>query len=118
MFTSITGNYPVFRGKYIDYETCPADSYQPFLFRSNEHYKCAYLKSKCSSEGQVDVTGGNKTIDTACRCDYNKGFAFVIRPRNQCACIPSKDDCSCYIKRCSEEETLNPGQSYNCKIRK
>lgn len=55
---------------------------------------------------------GTTTSDKACRCDYNRGFAFVIRPRNPCACVPSKEDCSCYIKRCAKEETLNSGKLY------
>ncbi|CAC5378268.1 unnamed protein product [Mytilus coruscus] len=107
------GNYPVLRGRYIDYETCPVSSYQPFLFRSNERYKCTYLKSKCSSDGQVEVNDGTTRSNKACRCDYNRGFAFVIRPQNQSACIPSQEDCSCYSKRCVEGQNLNP--DYECK---
>ncbi|XP_052063983.1 uncharacterized protein LOC127704129 isoform X2 [Mytilus californianus] len=107
------GNYPVLRGRYIDYETCPVSSYQTFLFRSNERYKCTYLKSMCSSDGQVEVNDGTTTSNKACRCDYNRGFAFVIRPQNQSACIPSQEDCSCYSKRCVEGQNLNP--DYECK---
>ncbi|XP_063425983.1 uncharacterized protein LOC134709764 isoform X2 [Mytilus trossulus] len=106
------GNYPVIRGENIDYEICSADSYQPVLFRSNAHFKCIYLKSNCSLEGQVEMNVGTTTSDKACRCDYNKGFAFVTRPRNPCACVPSKEDCSCYIKRCAKGQTLN--SDYQC----
>lgn len=115
LFTTNLGNYPVFRGRYIDYETCPTTSYQPFLFRSNERNKCTYMKSKCSSDGQVDVNDGNTTSDNACRCDYIRGFAYVIKPTNQCACIPSKEDCSCYLKRCVKGQ-LNQGKHF-CKVK-
>ncbi|XP_071164571.1 uncharacterized protein [Mytilus edulis] len=107
------GNYPVLRGRYIDYETCPVSTYQPFLFRSNERYKCTYLKSICSLDGQVKVNDGTTTSDKACRCDYNRGYAFVIRPQNQSACIPSQEDCSCYSKRCEKDQHLNP--DYECQ---
>lgn len=113
LFPTHTGNYAVLRGRYIDYETCPVPSYQPFLFRSNELYKCAYLKSMCSSDGQVEVNDGTITSDKACRCDFKRGFAFVIRPQNQSACIPSQEDCSCYSKRCEIRQHLNPGKFFN-----
>lgn len=115
VFSINTGNYPVLRGRYIDYETCPVSSYQPYLFRSNERSKCTYLKSICSSDGQVKVNDGTTTSDKACRCDYNRGYAFVIRPQNQSACIPSQEDCSCYSKPCEkvQHQHLNPGKHFN-----
>ncbi|XP_076095451.1 uncharacterized protein LOC143066398 [Mytilus galloprovincialis] len=109
------GNYPVLRGRYIDYETCPVSSYQPYLFRSNERSKCTYLKSICSSDGQVKVNDGTTTSDKACRCDYNRGYAFVIRPQNQSACIPSQEDCSCYSKPCEKVQHQHLNPDYECK---
>lgn len=94
---------------------CPVDSYQPSLFRSNEHNKCVYLKSICSSEGLVEVNEGNKSSDIACRCDSNRGFAFIIRPKNHRACISSQEDCSCYSKLCAEGQKLNPGKHFHQK---
>lgn len=102
----------MFRGRYIDYETCPPDSYQPILFRSNERHKCTFRKSDCSSNGQVEVNAGTTISDKACRCNYNKGFAFTIRPKKQCTCNPFEEDCSCYIKHCAEGQTLNSGKKY------
>lgn len=29
-------------------------------------------------------------------CDYAKDFHYISNPTDQCACVPSKEDCSCY----------------------
>ncbi|VDI54340.1 Hypothetical predicted protein [Mytilus galloprovincialis] len=44
----------------------------------------------------------SSSADTACRCDYTKGYAFVTRPKNRCFCNPSDADCSCYRSTCTK----------------
>ncbi|CAC5425688.1 unnamed protein product [Mytilus coruscus] len=39
---------------------------------------------------------------TTCGCNSSKGYRFVIKPRNNCFCIPSEEDCICYKVTCNE----------------
>lgn len=52
--------------------------------------------------------GTNKT-DNVCRCDYTRGYDFIVRPKHRCVCLPSVEDCSCYLKNCSYNEMLSQG---------
>lgn len=60
----------------------------------------------CDDEGQIIHNPGSPSTDTACRCDYTKGYAFISSPANRCFCIPSEEDCSCFRVTCIK---LSPG---------
>ncbi|CAC5366235.1 unnamed protein product [Mytilus coruscus] len=98
----------IFRGS-IDAETCEKNFYQPFKFNSHGNSGCVYKKSLCTEEGQVIYRNGNSKTDSVCRCDDTKGYAFIHRPQHRCYCVPSKEDWSCYFKKCSPEEFLSKG---------
>lgn len=67
------------------------------------------MKNKCHEIGQVIARNGSTTEDSSCRCDYTKGFDFVVKPKNACYCFPVAEDCSCYKKKCSAGEILMTG---------
>lgn len=115
---SILGNYPVRRGfrQYIDYESCPVDRYQPFLFWSNEDHQCQIVKSLCSEEGQVQYDNGTTTSDKGCRCDYTRGYDFLVRPKNKCFCVSSEEDCSCLQNSNKETHRHNAGKALKYSI--
>lgn len=74
---------------------------------------CQYQKHVCSEEGQIVVDKGSNVRDIKCRCDYRKGYAFVIKPKDECTCSPSVEDCSCYQKPCQNNSLiLSQGESY------
>ncbi|CAG2209594.1 unnamed protein product [Mytilus edulis] len=88
---------------------CSAERYQPVVFTTHGNSECILRKSKCAGEGQVVYNNGSYSIDTACRCDYTRGYAFVSRPKNTCFCKPSTEDCSCFRVKCS-----NLSSDYQC----
>jgi hypothetical protein len=107
-----SGNFSIIRGirEHIDYQKCPPERYQPKLVMSNDYYQCQFRKSGCSEEGQVKYNMAETTTnDTKCRCDYTRSYAFVEKPRNTCYCIPSEEDCSCYLNKCHKEQKLDTG---------
>lgn len=106
---SFEGQRCVFRGN-LDGELCPTDRYQPFKFRTDGNSDCAYKTSLCKSEGLIVYKKGPTTIDTQCRCDNTKGFAFLANTKQNCYCIPSEEDCSCYKKACKGNLKLSPGK--------
>lgn len=63
----------------------------------------------CKGEGQVLYNNGTLISDRACRCDYTKGYKFIKQPEKKCFCIPSEEDCSCYLDKCAVDLTLSPG---------
>ncbi|XP_071124005.1 uncharacterized protein [Mytilus edulis] len=91
---------------------CDNDFYQPFQFWSSGNSRCVYKKSYCSEEGQIISSNGTEKTDSVCRCDYTRGFDFIVRPNHRCYCEPAKEDCSCYLKSCSSNEILSP--DYEC----
>ncbi|XP_052075798.1 uncharacterized protein LOC127713869, partial [Mytilus californianus] len=91
---------------------CENDFYQPFKFLSSGNSRCAYKKSYCNEEGQVIYGNGTQITDSVCRCDYTRGFNFIIRPKHRCYCVPSDEDCSCYSKICPYNYILSP--DYEC----
>ncbi|CAC5375169.1 TTN [Mytilus coruscus] len=94
---------------YPNTEPCRHDDrYQPFSLGSNVSSACVFYKSKCSEDGQVLFRRGSHTDDLTCRCDFEQGFGFVNEMSNQCDCIPSIEDCSCYVKRTQ----CKPGQKF------
>ena len=70
-----------------------------------------YEKSLCNEEGQIVFKNGTKISDRTCRCDYSRGYDFVVKPKDGCECIPSEEDCSCYHKTCQTGFILSPGES-------
>ncbi|CAG2186103.1 TTN [Mytilus edulis] len=95
------GRKNVLRGG-LDADICSFERYQPWpiKFYTNVSTNCLFLKYKCNEEGQVVYVNGNRNIDRSCRCDYTKGYDFLIKPQNPCFCEPAKEDCSCYLKTC------------------
>ncbi|CAC5359852.1 unnamed protein product [Mytilus coruscus] len=91
---------------------CDNDFYQPFQFWSSGNSRCVYKKSYCREEGQIISSNGTVKTDSVCRCDYTRGFDFIVRPKHRCYCVPAKEDCSCYLKLCSSNEILSP--DYEC----
>lgn len=91
---------------------CARDRYQPFIFWTNGSYLCKFEKSLCHGEGEVRFSLGTTTEDRACRCDYTKGYDFVVRPNHTCFCMPVEEDCSCFIRQCPSGFVLSPGNYY------
>ncbi|XP_052077387.1 uncharacterized protein LOC127715390 isoform X2 [Mytilus californianus] len=91
---------------------CTNERYQPFIFWTNGSHLCKFEKSFCTDEGQVLFSQGTTKKDSTCRCDYTKGYDFVTKPRNTCFCIPTEEDCSCFIRHCSSGLVLSP--DYKC----
>lgn len=111
LYFSFKGNKYIIRGD-IDGEPCEGNRYQPFKFKTDGYNKCIFEKSICNEEGQIVQNSGNTTVDTSCRCDYTKGYSFVIEPTHKCYCHPTQEDCSCFMKKCQGDEFLNPSE-YN-----
>ncbi|CAG2210867.1 unnamed protein product [Mytilus edulis] len=87
---------------------CSDGRYQPVRFWSNQSSVCMNLKSECNYFGEIVYNNRSTIYDATCRCDYTRGYAFVSEPQNKCFCIPSEEDCSCYIKECSTNTSLSP----------
>ncbi|XP_052077356.1 uncharacterized protein LOC127715361 [Mytilus californianus] len=96
----------------LDSEDCTFERFQPFTFSTEGYSDCIYSKSACEDKGFVNHNNGSATDDRNCRCDYNNGYAFVLKPRHNYFCIPSQEDCSCYQHRC--EESFRLTAEYNC----
>ncbi|CAC5385483.1 unnamed protein product [Mytilus coruscus] len=93
---------------------CIQNRYQPFNFQTNGSMTdCIYARSHCNEGGQVVFNDGSTKDDRTCRCDYKKSYAFLRNPRHFCFCIPTEEDCSCYVKSCPVNVSLS--QDYSCK---
>lgn len=90
---------------------CDILRYQPFKFWSHRLSQCVFAKAYCNEAGQIISTLGSTEIDSVCRCDHTKGYAFVNNPKDQCYCMPSKEDCTCYKKTCSLNNSLTSGKT-------
>ncbi|CAC5403771.1 unnamed protein product [Mytilus coruscus] len=87
---------------------CAQERFQPFKFWTNGSMSdCIYFKSNCSEEGQIVYKDNSKKDDSTCRCDYKKNFSFIKTPRHYCYCLPTEEDCSCYIKSCPDNFSLS-----------
>ncbi|CAC5410853.1 TTN [Mytilus coruscus] len=109
-----TAQKNVLRGG-LDADTCSLERYQPWpiKFYTNVSTNCIFLKSTCNEEGQVIYDKGNRNTDATCRCDYTRGYDFLVKSLNPCFCVPSKEDCSCYLKTCPKSnDKLSP--DYKC----
>lgn len=105
------GKNSVLRGG-LDADICSQERYHPWpiKFYTNLSTNCIFRKSVCSEEGQVVSDHGNRNTDTTCGCDYTRGYVFLAKPRNPCVCVPSEEDCSCYLKKCLDHTYfLSPG---------
>ncbi|XP_052076520.1 uncharacterized protein LOC127714493 isoform X3 [Mytilus californianus] len=91
---------------------CNSEFYQPFKFLSSGSSRCVYEKSHCTAEGQVTSSNGTLEKDRSCRCDYTRGYDFIVQPKHRCYCVPSEEDCSCHLKICSSNYILSP--DYEC----
>lgn len=98
----------IIRGN-IDGIECQKKRFQPIKFWTNGSYNCLLQKTACIEQGQVIHDEGNSTSDGTCRCDYTRGFAFVSRPKQDCFCIPSLEDCSCIMNPCGTFQVMTPG---------
>ncbi|VDH99355.1 Hypothetical predicted protein [Mytilus galloprovincialis] len=120
MFTESCDNKPDFVRRGNRYglsgarqkKKCTQNTYQPFEFYSNSSHECHFSKSKCSEIGHISYNNGTAKEDTQCRCNYNTGYDYIKTPENKCYCVPSTEDCSCYIKKCNATERLSP--DYKC----
>ncbi|XP_063448527.1 uncharacterized protein LOC134728058 [Mytilus trossulus] len=108
------GKKIVIRGQF-DAAYCDSSRYQPIKYFTNVSGECLFQKSTCSEEGQIIHTNKNPVTDLTCRCDYTNGFTFTIRPKNQCFCVPSVEDCSCYRQPCNRS-TIGLSQEYQCLL--
>lgn len=108
------GEYPVLDSFSfnINSKQCPLNAFQPRPMFSNTDFHCVLEKSKCTEEGSITRSLGTTSEDVKCSCDYTRGYAFQTAPVNECYCIPSQEDCSCYLKKCNESYILN--QDYQC----
>lgn len=105
----VTGSKRIYVGDFSRGE-CKQDRFQPFKFYTNESMTdCYYAKSNCSDEGQIMQTENSSKEDRGCRCNHEKNYSFIKTPRNVCFCIPTEEDCSCYIKSCPVNQTLSAG---------
>ncbi|CAG2231770.1 unnamed protein product [Mytilus edulis] len=112
--TKKPGRKNVLRGG-LDADICSSERYQPWpiKFFTNISSNCIFLKSTCNEEGQVVYSNGNRNTDITCRCDYTRGYDFIVKPRKPCFCVPSEEDCSCYLKMCHDSSfVLSP--DYGC----
>ena len=89
---------------------CSSERYQLFKFWSNETSDCVYLKSLCNEIGQTIYDSRSTSEDNTCSCDYAKGYGFVTQPKRIWYCEPSKEDCSCYLVQCADNNTLSSGK--------
>ncbi|XP_076098299.1 uncharacterized protein LOC143068263 [Mytilus galloprovincialis] len=85
---------------------CDAIQYQPFTFTTNGNSQCAFGKSLCISSGQILASNGSSLADANCRCDYTRGFDYIIPPKDPCLCKPAEEDCSCYIRKCDDDKVM------------
>ncbi|XP_052060615.1 uncharacterized protein LOC127700926 isoform X1 [Mytilus californianus] len=107
---SSTGSKLIFEPNFNKAQ-CSSKRYQPFPFSTDGNSKCMYQKSFCNEEGQIVYHEGTVINDTTCGCDFSKGYRFVIKPRHNCYCIPSEEDCACHKLLCKNEEYICPHYS-------
>lgn len=106
----ITGSKRIFVGDFSR-GNCKKTRFQPTKFWTNESMSdCIYVKSNCREEGQILYMDHSSKNDSRCRCDYKKKYSFIKTPRNGCYCVPTEEDCSCFIKTCPVNLTLSGGK--------
>lgn len=89
---------------------CLSNRFQPIRFWTNGSMSdCVFAKSICSGDGQLVFNDDSTKEDRSCRCDYKKNYSFIKTPRHLCYCIPTEEDCSCYVRSCPVNQTLSAG---------
>ena len=105
----ILGLHIVYSGN-LDAKDCHGERFSPESVWSNQGTDCMYRKSYCNEEGQVMANNGTTYSDRTCRCDYASGYDYITKPINKCGCVPSNEDCSCYMRQCPiYKNILSPG---------
>ncbi|CAC5425179.1 unnamed protein product [Mytilus coruscus] len=89
---------------------CAANNYQPFTFTTNGNSHCVLSKSLCNARGQILAKNGSSITDRSCRCDYRRNYDYIIPPKDPCSCKPAEEDCSCYIRKCDDDEEMIAGK--------
>ncbi|VDI71063.1 Hypothetical predicted protein, partial [Mytilus galloprovincialis] len=89
---------------------CTASRYQPFTFTTDGNSQCVFSKSLCKASGQILAHNGSSLTDISCRCNYRHNYDYVIPPKDPCACKPSEEDCSCYIRKCEDDKVMIAGK--------
>lgn len=101
----------VFSGQ-LNAKLCPDNQFSPCISWSNNGPECQYQKQLCNEEGQVVVDNGSNIRDIKCRCDYRHGYVYNVKPKNECLCSPSVEDCTCHLKQCQHNNLiLSQGKS-------
>lgn len=95
-----------------DFTPCETNRFQPIYLWSNVSGHCTFKKSQCAEDGQILFNNGSTEKDRSCRCDYTRGYAFITKPKNECFCNLSHEDCSCYKKYCTYNKVLTPGKPF------
>ncbi|CAG2232371.1 unnamed protein product [Mytilus edulis] len=95
---------------YIEFCTDRTDNY----VRAGLKYVISgtFRNSQCIGIGQFIYNNISTIYEATCGCDYKRGYAFVSKTRDPCFCLPSEEDCSCYIKECQTHTSLSP--DYEC----
>ncbi|XP_076082461.1 uncharacterized protein LOC143053546 [Mytilus galloprovincialis] len=106
------GYHSVLSGQ-LHVKQCKDNYFSPYISWSNEGYECQYQKHLCNEEGQIVVDTGSNVRDIKCKCDYRKGYVFVIKPKDECTCSPSVEDCSCHQTHC-QNNSFTLSQDYVC----
>ncbi|VDI30998.1 Hypothetical predicted protein [Mytilus galloprovincialis] len=101
-----------------DADFCSKERYQPsgYSLYTNASTHCIFFKTFCNEEGQVVYDPGDHNRDATCRCDYRRSYDFLKNNNNPCFCKPSIEDCSCFLKICSNSShILSP--DYKCTLK-
>lgn len=109
-YCDIIGSKRIFSGSFTR-GNCSENRYQPVIFETNGSMSdCVLQKSICNEEGQIAYKDDSTKDDRKCRCDNENHYSFIKSPKNYWFCIPSEEDCSCYIKPCLVNYTLSSGK--------
>ncbi|CAG2216774.1 unnamed protein product [Mytilus edulis] len=90
----------------LDVEKCSDTYFAPFMYWSNDSVECPYQKSVCAEEGQVILDNGSEEEDVKCFCDYRQGYEYIFKPKHDCYCSPTDEDCTCFRKKCKDEGSI------------
>lgn len=90
----------------LDVEKFSETYFAPFMYWSNDSVECPYQKSVCAEEGQVILDNGSEEEDVKYFCDYKQGYEYIFKPKHDCYCSSTDEDCTCYRKRCKDEGSI------------
>lgn len=116
VFFSCEGSKRIYAG-HFSRGTCSLNRFQPIIFWTNGSLSdCIFAKSKCNDEGQIVYNDMSPSDDISCTCDTKKSYSFLKTSKYNFNCIPTEEDCSCYIKSCPENSTLSAGILFLCRL--